>query len=60
MEMLDFLLDKYKTMKEDMQRTLTILESCAVCDKKPSRDICLDCPAVEKAGQVPPLLAAMM
>lgn len=59
-ERLDFLLDKYQEMKEDMQRTLNILRSCAICDKKPSRDICLACPAVKDVGEVPRLLAAMM
>jgi MerR family Zn(II)-responsive transcriptional regulator of zntA len=57
---LDFLLDKYRGMKEDMQRTLTILDSCAVCNEKPSREICLACPAVQEAGGVTRLLTAMM
>lgn len=59
-EQLDFLLDKYRGMKEDMQRTLGILKSCAVCDEKPSRAICLACPAIKEAGGIPRLLAAMM
>lgn len=59
-ERLDFLLDKYEGMKEDMERTLTILESCAVCREKPSRDICLACPAVRESGGIPRLLSVMM
>lgn len=57
---LDFLLDKYGGMKQDMQRTLAILDSCAVCNEKPSREICLACPAVKEAGGMTRLLAAMM
>jgi DNA-binding transcriptional MerR regulator len=59
-ERVDFLLDKYRGMKEDMHRTLSILKSCAVCDEKPSREICFECPAVQEAGGVTRMLAAMM
>ncbi len=59
-ERLDFLLDKYQTMKDDMARALEVLKSCALCDKKPSPETCFVCPAVQEAGEVPRILAAMM
>jgi MerR family Zn(II)-responsive transcriptional regulator of zntA len=60
MARLDILLDTYQAMKKDMQRTLTILESCAVCDKKPCPETCFVCPYVCEADEVPRLFAAMM